>query len=116
MTKRFAQRLCAGEWRRGSQNASRSLVARVALFALVLALAPAACEKPLPELGTPAEQVYAAKCGSCHRAYNPHSLTAPMWLVQMEAMQVKIAAAGQRPLTPEEQNEILTYLQRNAGG
>ena len=100
----------------GSQNASRSLVARAALFALVLALAPAACEKPLPELGTPAEQLYAAKCGSCHRASNPHSLAAPMWLVQMEAMQVKIAAAGQRPLTPEEQNEILSYLQRNAGG
>jgi hypothetical protein len=86
------------------------LVARAALLALVLALAPAACEKPLPELGS------AAKCGSCHRSYNPHSLTAPMWQVQLEAMQVKIAAAGQRPLTPEEQNEILTYLQRNAGG
>jgi mono/diheme cytochrome c family protein len=101
---------------RGFQNASGSLVARAAPLALVLALALAACEKPLPELGTPAEQLYAAKCGSCHRAYNPHSLTAPMWQVQTEAMQVKIVAAGQRPLTPEQQNDILAYLKRNAGG
>ena len=84
--------------------------------ALVLMYALAGCAKPLPELGSASEQLYAAKCGSCHSAYNPHSLTAPMWQVQMEAMQVKIAAAGQRPLTPEEQNDILTYLQRNAGG
>lgn len=100
----------------GEDFRTPQVVARAALLALVLALAPAACEKPLPEVGSASEQLYAAKCGSCHRAYNPHSLTAPMWQVQMDAMQVKIAAAGQRPLTPEEQNEILTYLQRNAGG
>ena len=83
---------------------------------LVLMFALAGCAKPLPELGSTSEQLYAAKCGSCHRAYNPHSLTAPMWQVEMEAMQVKIAAAGQGPLTPEQQNEILVYLKRNAGG
>jgi mono/diheme cytochrome c family protein len=83
---------------------------------LVLMFALGGCAKPLPELGSASEQLYAAKCGSCHRAYNPHSLTAPMWQVQMEAMQVKIAAVGQQPLTPEEQGEILAYLKRNAGG
>jgi diheme cytochrome c len=83
---------------------------------LVLMFALGGCVKPLPELGNASEQLYAAKCGSCHRAYNPHSLTAPMWQVQMEAMQVKIAVAGQRSLTPEEQGEILAYLKRNAGG
>ena len=82
----------------------------------VLMFALSGCAKPMPELGGASEQLYAAKCGSCHRAYNPHSRTAPMWQVQMETMQVKIAAAGQRPLTIEEQSEILTYLQRNAGG
>jgi mono/diheme cytochrome c family protein len=100
----------------GGDFRTPQVVARAALLALVLALTLAACEKPLPELGSASEQLYAAKCGSCHGAYNPHSLTAPMWQVQMDAMQVKIAAAGQRPLTSEEQSEILTYLQRNAGG
>jgi diheme cytochrome c len=66
--------------------------------ALVLIFALGGCAKPLPELGSASEQLYTAKCGSCHSAYNPHSLTAPMWQVQMEAMQVKIAAAGQQPL------------------
>jgi diheme cytochrome c len=84
--------------------------------ASILMLAFGGCERPLPELGSASEQLYVAKCGSCHRAYNPHSLTAPMWQVQMDAMQVKIAAAGQQPLTPEEQGEILAYLKRNAGG
>jgi Dihaem cytochrome c len=100
----------------GGDFRTPQVVARAALLALMLALAPAACEKPLPEVGSASELLYATKCGSCHRAYNPHSLTAPMWQVQMDTMQVKMAAAGQRPLTPEEQNEILTYLQRNAGG
>ena len=39
-----------------------------------------------------------------------------MWEMQVSAMQVKIAATGQAPLTPEEQRAILDYLRRNAGG
>ena len=85
-------------------------------YVLVLIIALGGCAKPLPEPGSVSEQLYTAKCGSCHRAYNPHSLTAPMWQVQMDAMQIKIAAAGLQPLTPEEQGEILAYLKRNAGG
>lgn len=86
------------------------------LLALALGIMLAACEKPLPEHGSPSEQLYASRCGSCHRPYNPRSLTSAMWQVQMEAMQMKIAAAGQPPLTPEQQNQILDYLRRNAGG
>src|SRR5260370_21170996 len=97
----------------GEDFRTPQVVARAALLALVLALAPAACEKPLPELGSASEQLYAAKCGSCHRSYNPHSLTAPMWQVQMGAMQVNSVAAGERPLTPDEHDENLTSLPHN---
>ena len=74
------------------------------------------CNHALPEQGSPGAQLYAARCGgSCHRAYDPRSLTAAMWEMQVGAMQAKIAAAGRAPLTPAEQRAILDYLRRNAG-
>jgi mono/diheme cytochrome c family protein len=73
-----------------------------------------ACRKPLPEQGTSVEQLYAQRCGSCHRAYSPASMTAAMWEMQLDAMRVKMLQAGQAPLSADEQREILDYLQRNA--
>jgi len=85
------------------------------LLAAALAALCLGCQKPLPELGTPAEVLYAHRCGSCHRPYNPASMTPAMWEMQFNAMQVKILQAGQTPLSADEQREILDYLQRNAG-
>jgi hypothetical protein len=82
----------------------------------VTALFFAGCQHPLPEQGSPAAQLYASRCGSCHRAYDPHSLTAAMWEMQVSAMQLKIVAAGQPAMRVEEQQTILDYLRRNAGG
>jgi hypothetical protein len=42
-------------------------------------------------------------------------MTAPMWQVQVAAMQAKIIQANQPPLTAEQQRAILDYLERNAG-
>lgn len=87
-------------------------------LAVVLAAAVStlclACQKPLPEQGTSAEQLYSHRCGSCHRAYSPASMTVAMWEMQLDAMQVKMLQAGQSPLSADEQREILEYLQRNA--
>jgi hypothetical protein len=82
----------------------------------VAALMLVGCDRALPEEGGPAAQLYAARCGSCHQPYAPRSLTAAMWEIQVKTMQAKIAAAGQAPLTPEENRTILDYLRRNAGG
>jgi len=38
-----------------------------------------ACERPLPEANSAAAQLYARRCGQCHHAYAPASLTAAMW-------------------------------------
>jgi hypothetical protein len=84
-------------------------------IALTLFVALFGCEKPLPESGTPSEQLYVAHCGSCHRPFDPASMTAPMWQVQVAAMQAKIIQANQPPLTAEQQRAILDYLERNAG-
>ena len=88
------------------------------LFLAVLAavaFAVAGCSRPLPEQGSAAARLYTERCGNCHRPYQPRSLTAAMWQVQVAAMRQKIAAAGQPPLTPDQDREILEYLQRNAG-
>jgi mono/diheme cytochrome c family protein len=77
----------------------------------------AGCQKsqPLPEQGTYAQQLYANRCGACHRPYSPASMTAAMWEVQVETMRAKIAQAGQPPLSPEQLLTILDYLKRNSG-
>jgi len=86
------------------------------LLAATASLLATGCARPLPEQGTHAERLYAERCGGCHRPYHPHSMTFAMWQLQMAAMQPKIAAAGAAPLTLDQRQEILGYLQRNAGG
>ena len=84
---------------------------------LFISLLSASCQKskPLPEQGTYAQQLYVERCGACHRPYNPASMTAAMWEAQIEAMDIKIAQAGQPPLSPHQHLTILDYLKRNAG-
>jgi Dihaem cytochrome c len=80
----------------------------------MMALLFLGCQHSLPERDSAAAALYAARCGSCHRAYAPGSLTSAMWTMQVAAMQKRIAAAGQPPLSADEQRTILDYLRRNA--
>lgn len=83
---------------------------------MLLSLVFAGCApKPLPESGTSAEQLYAGRCGGCHRPYLPSTMTSAMWAVQVETMQLKMQQAGVAPLTDAERRAILDYLERNAG-
>jgi mono/diheme cytochrome c family protein len=86
--------------------------AAAAIFALLMLTGCA--RKSLPENGTPTEQLYADRCGTCHRAYQPSTLTPAMWQLQVDAMDLKISAAGMPPLTPDDKQTILAYLQRHA--
>jgi hypothetical protein len=52
----------------------------------------------------------------CHHPYQPRTLTAAMWKVQVERMDGKYRAIGQPVPTPAEHEQILSYLTRNAGG
>jgi hypothetical protein len=85
------------------------------LLPVAALLAAHGCARQLPEVGSPAEQLYAQRCGGCHQPYEPRSLTIAMWQLQLLAMHPKIAEAGQPPLTPQEERTILDYLRRNAG-
>jgi hypothetical protein len=87
------------------------------LLAMGLAAITLCCctGRPLPEAGSRAAELYAMRCGSCHQAYDPRSLTAAMWEIQIAAMRAKIAEAGQPQLSADEEHRILQYLRRNAG-
>lgn len=82
---------------------------------VLVGLMVAACQRPLPEPDTLGARLYVGRCGSCHQAYDPRGLTAPMWQLQVDAMAPKMAAAGQAALSRDEQRMILDYLRRNAG-
>ena len=76
----------------------------------------AACHaRPLPEADSDAARTYVERCGKCHRAYDPRSMTGAMWQTQVELMDTKIRHAGIEPLTGDQRHIILDYLTRNAG-
>jgi len=98
-------------------SAGRARIGAALTFAIAAAAVVfAACQqRPLPEAGTDAEQVYAQRCGQCHTAYDPHSMTPAMWDAQVGLMDGKIRDAGMPPLSAEQRQIILEYLTRNAG-
>ena len=93
----------------------RRAAAAVSL-AIAAAAAAAGCTPPLPEAGTGDALLYEARCGTCHRAFLPRTLTAEMWRVQVERMQKKYREAGMLPPNEVERERIMAYLTRNAGG
>lgn len=92
-------------------KATRSAVAVV----LVAILASGCKRATLPDADSPAARLYVARCGNCHASYNPHEMTSAMWETQVMMMEVKMQAAGQPPLTPDERDSILRYLKDHAG-
>ena len=97
-----------------SSRATKATRGAVAI-ALVAILA-SACKRPaLPEAESPPAKLYVARCGNCHAPYNPREMTPAMWETQVMMMEVKMQAAGQPPLTPDERDSILRYLKNHAG-
>ncbi|HUY27850.1 MAG TPA: hypothetical protein VMV27_10565 [Candidatus Binataceae bacterium] len=87
----------------------------MALVFAALALAGCGRRAALPEAGTPAAALYQYRCGQCHAAYNPRTMTAAMWDLQVARMQGKMRNAGLPALNDAQRATILDYLTRNAG-
>ena len=83
---------------------------------LVTSLLAAACASPLPEAGSPGALAFERRCGECHRAYAPGSMTWPMWEYQLGRMKLLLSQLHRPWLSPEEERLVVDYLQRNAGG
>ncbi len=92
-----------------------SVPAIVRAFALGFAASTLlhACSQPLPEEGSPEAELYRAQCGTCHRAFQPSTMTASMWRYQYDRMEPKHRAAG-TIITPADRDRILAYLERHA--
>jgi hypothetical protein len=101
--------------KRGLEIKGRSGLTPCAWFAAAaIALTLAGCNRPLPEQDSAAAHLYIRRCGRCHRAYSPESLTAAMWQVQVQMMETKMRQYGVPPLTGQERETIMSYLTRNA--
>lgn len=72
------------------------------------------CDAALPEPESSAAQVYSQRCGGCHRLYAPGALKFEMWKLTLQRMQGEMARRGAKPLTPDETNLLLDYLQRHS--
>ena len=85
------------------------------VLSLACAAALAACSAELPEPDSPRARLYAARCGGCHRLYAPSLMTPAMWKVQVDRMRLLFQQRGIPWLGPDEERELLAYLERHAG-
>ena len=84
------------------------------LLVFVLALGTLSCNASLPEPESPEAQLYRKRCSACHRVYAPSILTAEMWKVIVARMEQEIRRSGRPPLSADERQMILDYLQKHS--
>jgi hypothetical protein len=92
---------------------------RIALLggvALSAVLVIASCDARLPEPESPGAQLYAGRCGGCHRIYAPQSMTSQMWKLTVARMQGELARRGLPILSDSDQALLLDYLGRHSTG
>lgn len=74
------------------------------------------CDARLPEPESTGAQLYAARCGGCHRLYAPGAMTSEMWRLTVTRMQGELARRGVAPLSADEQARLLEYLDHHSTG
>jgi hypothetical protein len=83
---------------------------------MVLLAGLVACSRPLPEAGSPSAELYRKRCGTtCHRPVAPAVMKFPAWRMVLPRMEQRMRAAG-NPLTADERDTIVGYLQRHSSG
>jgi mono/diheme cytochrome c family protein len=82
-------------------------------FVLCLVLV-AACSPALPDPESAGAQIYQVRCSGCHRLYDPGSMTAAMWEMQVNRMQPELARRAVNPLTEQERHLVLSYLRAHS--
>jgi mono/diheme cytochrome c family protein len=92
-------------------------VARLSVTAValgVLSLFWLGCDAQLPDSETQGAVLYAQLCRGCHRLYAPSLLKPEMWKVKLDRMQGEMVRRGLPPLTPEERQVMMTYLEQHS--
>ncbi len=62
------------------------------------------------------ENLYKSRCGMCHQLPEPGMLTAGQWRIVLETMQKRMGHIEMPPLSREERERILGYLEQRAKG
>jgi hypothetical protein len=86
-------------------------LAKSGLVVLALVGMVTACSPPLPESDSQEAKLYQRRCSGCHRLYAPGVLTAEMWGFMVARMEKEFRRRSIPPLTAEEKQAILSYLQ-----
>ena len=72
------------------------------------------CNTALPEPESSGARLYQQRCSGCHRPYAPTLLTADMWKVMLARMEQYIQRGGLPPLSADERQSLLEYLQKHS--
>ncbi len=75
---------------------------------------PSLAATPIPDADLPEAKLYAEKCSSCHALPHPKRLYAGQWRHMLEVMYMRISERNKEPLSDEEQQAILKYLESHA--
>jgi len=86
----------------------------ITLLPLLLLLAACAVSTPMPENESLAFRIYEEKCGSCHALPHPGRHSFQEWIQVVALMERRMEEKGLAPLSTEERDIILSYLERNA--
>lgn len=81
---------------------------------VLAALFLSGCDAALPEPESSAAKLYQQRCSACHRLYSPQLLTAEMWGYMIPRMEQEMLRGRVPPLSVEEKQTILEYLQKHA--
>ena len=67
-----------------------------------------------PDADSSAAKLFLKRCGDCHAPPLPNSRIAALWPSILDRMQLQMTAKKVMPLSKEETQSILNYLQSNA--
>lgn len=84
------------------------------LLVLTVLLA-AACAAELPEPDSVGATLLRERCGGCHAAPAPRSMTIVMWEMQIDRKRALFAREGLAWFTPGEAAALRAYLRAHAG-
>jgi len=68
----------------------------------------------LPDADSVAAQTFVSRCSACHAIPHPGRHTYQGWTYLVPLMESRMAERGMMPLTAEDRQLILAYLQENA--
>ncbi len=74
----------------------------------------AACATPVPEPESVGAQAFVTRCGGCHALPHPARHSASQWPHVLSLMELRMQERAYAPMSEQERDEILAYLQRNA--